>query len=194
MNEERPLSVHTMLFGPSRPEEGLNELLGATAVMTNGDDQVSPALAQAADSRLAQVATPLLDVDIGEVVRAGLAKHRSLVGAAQRSMASPGSEEAVELATHTITSVHEPRVDVYVDEKLLSSIHFTLSLTIVVRALLGIVRAGVLVALQSGDATVTATLLCEGTQLVSRSRDVDLPAVLDVGVGIQLIPAANAVP
>ena len=83
----------------------------------------------------------------------------------------------VQLATHRITTAHRPYVDVVIDDKKIATVHFDLSLVLDVDTLLGTVRRGRLVALASGRCTVTASLGCEGIDLVSRQTVIDPAAI-----------------
>lgn len=140
------------------------------------------------------VADSLLDIDITDVLFAGWRKHSDLVAAARRTFAAPGSEELVLLATHKITSKHCPHVDVRVDDVVVTRVDMELTLTLLVRGMLGVVTDGRLVGLRGGEADVTGVWMCEHVKLVERRTTYDLPGEVQLGAGIDLLPAGAQAP
>jgi hypothetical protein len=140
----------------------------------------------AASGGLGEVVAELLDVDLIDVLKLGWQKTVLLRDAAVRTLENPGSQEIVDLATHRITSTHEPRVDVLIDEVPVFTIHLRIELRIVLRAIRGVVEAGRLVALTSGTADITAELFCEGESIRSVSSELDLHLELRLGDGLRL--------
>lgn len=129
----------------------------------------------------------LLDLDLGGLVVAGWRKHADLRAAARRTAAAPGSAEVVELATHRVTSTHTPSVDLLVDGARVTTLHFELGVEFLVKALVGTVRDRRLVAFRVGSCDVTATLALEGSRLLTRREQLQLPLVIRLGEGIPLL-------
>lgn len=119
-----------------------------------------PALSQtgrdAAGSQIASLAHDLLDHDLGGLAVAGWRRHAALTEAADRTKASPGSSEVVGLATHRITSVHRPYIELLLNDVHIAKVRFGLQVEFLVRALVATVRDGHVAALGSTKMGPTA--------------------------------------
>jgi len=92
----------------------------------------------------------------------------------------------VQLATHTISASYRPRVDVYVDEVLVTRVDLELAISFVVKGMLALVRDGCLLEVRSGTCDASSTLLCEHVPVVKRSTSFTVPGVLRLGAGVEL--------
>lgn len=190
------LTTSAFLFGT---HDGAAELfaraLGDQDVFARFGDglgRLSSRANELARHRLADVAVDLADVDVADVVLAGWQKYAALADAARRTLERPGSEELVDLATHQITSVHRPRVDVVVDGLTVGSVPFEVQLVMLVRALVATVRGGRLVTLESGRCRLKVSLSCFDLTVASREEEMPVGAVIDVGPsGVSLLPAGS---
>jgi hypothetical protein len=130
----------------------------------------------------------------------GWRKFEDLVKAAERTVATPGSSEVLDLATHSITSTHKPHVDVFVDDTKVATVRFDLSVKFSVKGVVATVRDGCLVTLQSGVCDVVGTLAAQGRELAKREGHYELPLLVHLGDGIPLLrggqfdPAVSASP
>ena len=180
------------LFGPERElhEELRRAQVGAIAVRTLGG---SMALAGSVTAELARACTDLVDIDLVSVALNGWRLHRDVQAAAVRTAAAPGSIERVTLAEHCITSSHRPRIEVSLDGLPPTCIPVEVTLRIVLQVVDATIRAGRLVALESGDATISGTLTASGV-LVSAppTRRIELGRRIDLGDGLPLLTAQPA--
>jgi hypothetical protein len=178
----QPLTTAIFLFGEGRDTgQALAQALDEKAVLGSLDtglQLVSQAGRQAANSQVATVAHDLLDLDLGDLVIAGWRKQGELAAAAERTSANPGSSEVVELATHRISSVHRPFVELLINDLHVASVNFELDIEFVVKALVVTVRNGHVVSLHTGACDVAATLAAEGLQLASRRAHFELPLII----------------
>jgi hypothetical protein len=185
-----PFSVRRFLAGAGG--DSLAELAGTLAEQGGGRvaarvlRQASDSVRSAVGAEVMRSVDGLLDLDLGALLLAGWRKHRALTAAARESRAAPGTAVVRELAVHTVTSTHRPRVDLLVREKRVASVHLELSVRFTVRGLVATVRDGKLVALTGGDTEISADLSVEDRQLASRTRRVDLPLAVRLGNGIPL--------
>jgi hypothetical protein len=180
----RPLTTSAFLFGDAEDTgqalaHALNEH-GVLGALSPALQQLSQAGREAADSQIATVAQELLDLDLGELAAAGWRKHASLTEAAERTRADPGSSEVVDLASHHITSVHRPSIELLVDDVHVATVRFELRVEFLVRALVATVRYGHVAALGIGACDVTATLAAEGVQLVKQQARLDMSLLIPV--------------
>ena len=178
----QPPTTSARLFGETQDtgqalaqaldEKGVLGSLGAAL------QQVSQAGRQAADRQVATVAHGLLDLDLGDLVVAGWRKQAALAAAVERTIANPGSTEVVELATHRITSVHRPFVELLINDIHVATVHFELHIEFAIKALVVTVHNGHIVCLHSGACDVTATLSAEGVRLARRQEHFELPLLI----------------
>jgi hypothetical protein len=189
----RPLRTSDFLFGAD--QEGIKALTtvltkagvigAATATLTS----LSRVGRGAVGSQIATVAQGLLDLDVGEIVTEGWRRMEDLVEAAKRSLATPGSSEVVDLATHSVSSKHSPKVEMLVNNVVIAKVELELSLELVLKSVVATIRDGRLVEVHSGDCDITGKLSAEGRQLAKREAHYEVPALLRLGAGIPLVAA-----
>jgi hypothetical protein len=184
----RPLTTAAFLFGGAQdPGHALAHALKEHGVL----GPLGPALQvlsqtgrEGAGSQIAIVAHELLDLDLGDLAVVGWRKHAALTAAADRTRANPGSSEVVDLATHRITSVHRPYVELLLNDVHIASVRFELRVEFLVRALVATVRHGHVAALGMGACDVTATLAAEGVQLVKQQARLDMSLLIPVPLAL----------
>lgn len=180
-----PLSARMFLLGRDAGADTANVLArslrecGVAGSAIQGLRGLSVSALQAVHREVATVADGLLNQDLGEVLLSGWRKYADLTKAAERTLASPGSEELVVLATHRVVSTHRPSVDLIVGGAKVHTFVFVLKVEFDLNGVVAVVRRGDLVALQAGECVVTATLTLEGTSLkLSRKGRIDLALVV----------------
>lgn len=156
---------------------------GALGSISAAVKTLSAAGLGAVSNQIAAAAHGLLHLDrgLGGLVVQGWGQIAELTAAAKRTVAAPGSEEVVELATHSITWTHNPQIDVLVNDARVATMHFELSIRFTVKGLTATVRDGNLVRLSSGGCEVTGTLAAEGRPLAQREAQFQLPLLVPLG-------------
>jgi hypothetical protein len=192
-----PRTALALLFGPET--DSVDAIARRIASADPGNlgralEGLPKATREAAIREVAAAAAGLLDVNLIDVLIAGWRKIEDLTSAARRTLAVPGSTELVQLASHRVTETQQPYVNVLVDDHRVATLNLDLSLVFDVSALLAGISAGRLIALHSGHCDITATLALEGTDLVTRQTRLDLPGVISLGGGIQLLPGHDYPP
>jgi hypothetical protein len=177
-----PLTASVFLF-PDHQDTGhaLAEALDRHDVLRTREIAprfMTQIMREAAEHQVGVVADGLLNLDLGDLVLAGWRKQERLAAAAERTAANPGSSELVELATHRITSIHRPYVELLLNDTHLTYVSFEFDLEFVVTALAVTVRHGRIVSLHAGDCDVSATLAAEGVQLISRKERLPLSRIV----------------
>lgn len=180
----RPLTTSAFLFGGAQdPGQALAHALKERGVL----GRLGPALhslsqtgREAAGSQIATVAHELLDLDMGDLAVAGWRRHATLTAAADRTRINPGSSEVVDLATHRITSVHRPYVELLLNDVHVTTVRFELRVEFLVRALVATVHDGHVVSLGFGACDVTATLAAEDVQLFEQQARLDVSLLIPV--------------
>lgn len=196
-----PLSARMFLLGADTGADtaavlarSLSEC-GVARSAIQGLRSLSVSALQAVHREVATVADGLLELDLGDVLLSGWRKYTDLTKAAERTLASPGSEEVVVLATHRVVSTHHPSVDLIVDGAKVHTFVFELKVEFDLKGVVAVVRRGDLVALQCGECVVTATLTLEGTSLKrSRKGRIDLVLAVRLDPPIPLARQAHQLP
>ncbi len=140
---------------------------------------------------LSRVGSRLFDFDLTDLLVAGWRKHSILTQAARRTIAAPGSEERIDLATHRISVTHHPYVDLVVDDVRITTVDFDLQLDFDIKALSAVVRSGKLVEIASGRCDVTGTLAIERVNALTRTARFDLRMLIHLDRGIPLLPSGQ---
>lgn len=179
-----PVSARTFLFGETADNtadvlaQSLNDQ-GALQSPIRGLGGLSASAWQAVCQEIATVVDGLLNLDFADMVISGWCKYTDLTKAAHHTLASPGSEEIVALATHRVVSTHHPSVDLIVNEAKAHTFEFELTVVFDLTGVAAVVRRGDLVALRAGTCTVTATLKLQKTPWEhTRKASIDLHLVM----------------
>lgn len=153
-----------------------------------GVRRLSDSALEAVHSEIDKVAVGFLDLELGELLVSGWRKYTELVKAADRTLAAPDSKEVVTLATHQVSSVHHPSIELLVDEVKVYTFVFELTVEFNLVGVVAVVQRGELVALRSGECTVTVTFTLEGAPVLRpRTARVDLPLVVTPNPAIPLL-------
>ena len=152
--------------------------------------QLSEGGRKATDSAVARAVEQLCDLDLGELLASGWRTHRKLLAAARSTLAAPGREEVVELATHTVTSEHRPWVDLLVDGAPVARIPLRITVEFTLHAVVAVVRAGRLCEVRAGYGELEATLSAAEVQLAHRRGQFELRAYRRFRHPLPLIAAA----
>jgi hypothetical protein len=195
-----PLSARTFLLGDTAANtadvlaQSLSEH-GVVQSSIRGLGGLSASAWQAVHQETAAVVDGLLNLHLGDLLISGWCKYTDLTKAAKRTLASPGSEEVVALATHRIVSTHHPSVDLIVNEAKAHTFEFDLTVIFDITGVAAVVRRGDLVALRGGKCLVTATLKLEKTPLeLIRKANIDLHLVVPLRRPIALAHHAGHPP
>jgi hypothetical protein len=159
----------------------------ADGSLAHAVENLPKAIRQSAVREIANKAADLLDIDLVGLLVTGWRKQHDLTAAARRTMAAPGSVELVDLAAHQITTTQRPAVAIFVNGHRVATLQLGLSVVFDVSALVAGISTGRLVALHSGRCNITATLAIQGTNVVTRHAELELPGVIPLRPGIPLV-------
>jgi hypothetical protein len=192
--QDHPSTALDLLLGPGQDAPGAlaHEILSAgEGSVGRALEHLPEATREAAVREAATQAARLLDVDLIGLLVTGWRAHHDLAAAARRTLATPGSTELVDLATHQITVTQEPSVTVEVDERPVATLQLGLSVVFDISALGAGISAGRLVGLHSGRCDITASLAIQGADVITREAHLELPGVIPLSPGIRLLPTRN---
>lgn len=150
---------------------------GASATVLSGVRGLSAAAFESVDRQVAAVVGGLLELDLGDVLITCWRARRSVLDAAERTLAAPGSRELVDLAKHRAKVTYEPHVDLLVNGTRLHTFEFTLAVGLELTSLAVVLSRGALVEMQGGRGIASTTLTLDGAQLVKKERSFD-PALM----------------
>jgi hypothetical protein len=145
----------------------------------------------------AALTSDLLALDVGDVLLGAWRTRAKLIDAARRTREVPGSRAVVDLATHQVTQTYHPYIDVLLNgQRLHWRLHrFKLELSLIfdVHALVGVVRDGRLIELDSGSCDLACSLDIDKYRLAECKARLELPLVVRLGNGVPLLPDDGAV-
>jgi hypothetical protein len=196
ISTEAPVTACGLVFGgPANAAAQLAQAVAPDRVSGNqGLRHLSMATRDAAVRDVSVAGAGLLDLDLGGLLVMGWRTYATLVQAARRTATAPGREEIVDIVTHRIGATYHPSVEVLVDEARVTTVGFALTLEFEIKALSAVIRAGHIVALESGRCATRATIAIEGVPVATRAAEHDLQVLIHVGDGIPLLPAQNPPP
>ena len=197
MTATQPRTASAFLFDDEDTGRALARALDEHGVLGSLDTAlglVAQTTREAAGDQVAAVANGVLALNLGDLVIAGWRKQGQLAAAAERTAANPGTSELVELATHRVSSVHHPYVELLVNDVRMTTVNFELDLEFEVKALVATVRDGHLVSLHSGNCDLSATLTAEDIRLASRRQQFSLPVLVRWPLLLHLGGGADPLP
>lgn len=155
--------------------------------------RLTPKAREAANDTLASVTAGLLDFDLGDALIYGWRTHDRLIHAAEETLRVPGRQDVVQLASHQVSWTRQPTIDLLIDGVLVHTFRFQLTLLFDVEIAAAVVQDGKLVALKSGDGSVTGTLALEmpggDITLLQQECKIDLHMIVRLGSGVPLLQA-----
>jgi hypothetical protein len=143
--------------------------------------RLTPAARELVGNEVADVATSLLDLDLGQVAITAWRTVSDLRHAARATLDAPGTRQVVDLTTHRITSVHEPYLEVLVNGVVVARVQFVLRLELTIAILAVVVNAGRITSVQSGQSDLAATLAVAGVEVLSRKAKINLAVTVRLG-------------
>jgi hypothetical protein len=189
----QPRTARDALFPRRDMTRGLPEVLKhseVSAQMSRAVPHLSAAGRWELLRRTADAAAELLDLDLLNLVMQTLRTYQALMAAAERTAATPGSVEVVQLVSVPTPWQNQATVQLWMDETPCLRIHLQLDIVLEL-SLEATVKNGRLVALPNGRCTATVTLSAQGSTLVTGRTALDLPTALALGNGVPLTPAAT---
>jgi hypothetical protein len=186
-----PPDVLTTLFGPGDATKALTRAIASADARGNLGRALNrlPNETRSAVIRdIIPVAAGLLDVNLVDALITGWQKHHQLTAAAQRTLAAPGSAELVDLIEYQVTSSHEPSVSVLIDGHQVATVQLGLTVVFDISGMLAKVSAGRLVAVETGDCAITATIEIDGAEVIKNQTRLKLPGTVPLHDGIRLLP------
>jgi hypothetical protein len=186
--ESQPITFGSLLFSDSGIASAL-EASGTADVVREKLPNFTQATRNETVQEVERISNELLDLNLIDVLLGALGTYEELRAAGRRTIATPDSEEIVELVSHRVTLDNQPSIDLLVNGAHVASVHLLLSLVIDIQALTAVVREGRLTALQVGRCDVDASVNIEGTMVARKHAQLQLPVSLPMGTGLPLAAA-----
>jgi hypothetical protein len=189
-------TVRDLLFGgvSVEPADALAESLrehGTVETLVTGFTGLTAAAGRAVEGEVATVADDLLAPNLLDLAVAGWNRYEALKDAARRTRDAPTAEEVVALVTHRIESNHRPSVELFIDGKSVGAIELELDVAFEMAGVVAVVRQARLMAIRSGNCTITGTLAIAQARVAEQRRQFDLPGAVRLRHGVALLPARH---
>ena len=165
-------ALDLLVADPADATSAIKDALTTTGVIDEMPDGVPPLAPPAAKFLLGAVAgalqSMLAEIGIDEMLMGGWSKLDSLV-TARKVTAEDHGERHVSLLEHEITSHHEPRVEMLVDERPIPLMHLRLNAAFVVDAAALLVRDGIIAEATPAKVSAKAELKCGDVKVLEHA-------------------------
>ncbi len=141
----------------------------------------------AASEEIYNKAMSLLVVSMLDILVNAWSTYQPLKKYLDKTKYPPTQSILVPLSEHTTKSVHNPYVEIYVNEEPAGKITFQITLSFTVRGVILTIQDGKIKSLKTGEIRAKGTLKCEGALLLEQDfRPIPLPGSVDLGDGIPI--------
>jgi hypothetical protein len=137
--------------------------------------------------QLGAAAAKLLELDLTDILAVAWRKLKALQDAARRTAKDHNTEELPTMMSQKINLSHQPYIDLLLDGKKMITVTFQLELECKIAGVVPIINSGYLTAVRAGTCDVRGSFGVEGTNIVERSKNFDLPSILQLKNGIPLL-------
>lgn len=188
---EKMVTVESLLFGASGAA-------GAKAMARLEEDDQATALKESlaevanvawgnVSEELGEQMGKLLDVGLDDILLGGWAKYRHLRQYRDAEKYPPDETILVPLAEHSITSTHEPYIEILVGDRRVGRITFNIELTLVLEGVVLKVRDGKIWEVKAGRCRGDGRLTTGGVTIAEKETDnIDLPGVIALPEGFEI--------
>jgi len=180
----------------SEPDPRHLDVIGASSAVAHARETLQgkppshfwPSVSHAVARSLRQA----LHVNLVDVLVSGWKTYVGLLEYTDRAKHPPGEITQVALEHRTISSSHEPHVDVLVGSRRVAEIHFTVELELEIDSVILTIQDAKIKEIATGKCLGKGTLKCEGVVLVEQStREIELPGRIGLGAGIPITAATS---
>jgi hypothetical protein len=162
------------------------EASGAADVVRRQLASFTQATRNEAVKEVERITAEVTNLNLVDIIVGAVSTYEELRDAGRRTIGTPDSAEFVELVGHQVTLQNQPSIQLIVNGKQVATVNLLLSVVIDIQALTAVVRHGRLIALQIGRCDVGAFVGIEGTTVVRRQAQLQLPGSIPLGTGIPL--------
>lgn len=123
----------------------------------------------------------VFDLEIPELLVMAWKKEEEIIDALAESEKTPDETAHVELAEHTVTSVHHPKVTIEIDGVRAKTLEFTADVSLTLQGAILAIRAGRVTEIRTGSVTAEGTFLYGDLELVKKTLGpIDLPGTIEI--------------
>jgi hypothetical protein len=127
----------------------------------------------------------LLQVNIQDILTQAWDKYRTLLKYRDRR----NETIIVPLLEHTVKSRHHPAIEILLGDQLLTTIDFSIDLSLVLKGFVVTIRDGRIIAIKTGDCQGKGSVACEGFIILEKETGpFALPGTIDLGTGVPINP------
>jgi len=128
-----------------------------------------------------------LSVPMSDILAAGWSKYRELIQYRDRKKHPAAEVALVPLHSHTISSVHKPQIEIFVNDRRLGSLDFDLSLALEIEMAILKIQDGKIWEVSPGSCRGSGTLMFGPAVLLERkTSDLQLPAMISFTEGLSI--------
>ncbi len=129
----------------------------------------------------------LLNIRVLDILAAAWNKYRELLKYAERNKYSPDETFLVQLAEHTIKSVHHPYIEILINDKPLGKIDFEIVVSLALKGIILEIRDGKIKEILTGSCKGKGTIKCEKFLILEKETEsFPLPGSISLGEGVPI--------
>jgi hypothetical protein len=129
----------------------------------------------------------LLNIQLTDIFATAWNKYRELRKYTNQEKYPPSETVLVSMAEHKIESVHQPYIEIMIDEVLWKKIDFQITVTMKLKGFVLKIQGGKIKEIRTGDLKGIGKIKCEGMVLLEKETEsVDLPGTINLGEGIPI--------
>ena len=148
----------------------------------------------AAAAQVAEQLMALLDTPFSKILAEAWSRDAGIRALADGDKHPPDKVSLVPLADHTVTSSHQPFVELMMETIELGRVDFQLDVAVKVKGALIGVRDGRIMELRAGNTAAEVALSCAGVAIAKRDGELKLPGVVKFEEGIRIAPIVREEP
>jgi len=130
----------------------------------------------------------LLNVPLSDIMIGAWKKYSILLKYCDPTKYGPDETFLVPLAEHTITSTHKPYIEVLVNEKEVTKIHFSITISLMLEGFILKVQDGKIKEIRTGTCQGKGEIQCEGVTIKEKQTEsYRFPGVIHLGDGVPIL-------
>lgn len=132
----------------------------------------------------------LLEIRFVDILLGAWTKYDALREYCDPDLHAPEETHLVPLVEHSVTSTHQPAVEIEIGELFREKIPFEIALTLNLSGMLLQVRGGKILKVYTGRCQGSGSVKCSGIVVFEKeTSSIQLPGVMELGDGVAIEPA-----
>ncbi|MBN1190178.1 MAG: hypothetical protein JXA46_10530 [Dehalococcoidales bacterium] len=130
----------------------------------------------------------ILNIDIPDIMTAAWNKYKILLKYKDKEKYPPDDTFLVHLAEHTFRSMHQPFIEIRVNDQLVDTIDFEIALSLTLKGIALKIRDGKIREISAGECKGKGSVHCENRLILEKeTKSFTLPGTISLGDGVPIV-------